>query len=125
MGPRQSSPILAATSDMTPSLGAVTPVLRRISSLSVVISRSSVLVLVSNSAGDSILLLRLLSAEARLHDSRVRYFGLNFLHAGTGSKDLVLHRLALKRSLDFGLLADRLRKLHQHWNACFRVSFWT
>ena len=116
MGRRQSSPILAATSDMTPSLGAVTPVLRRISSLSVVISRSSALVLVSNSAGDSVWLLRLLSAEARLRDSRVRYFGLNFLHAGTGGKDLVLHRLALpeKRSLDFGLLADRLCKLFQH-----------
>jgi hypothetical protein len=77
--------------------------------------------------GDSVLLLRLLSAEARLRDSRVRYFGLNLLHAGTGSKDLVLHGRALpeKRSLDFGLLADRLCKLLQHWNACFRVSSWT
>ena len=57
----------------------------------------------------------------------VRYFGLNLLQAGTGGKHLVLHRQALpeQRSLDFGLLADRLCKLLQHLNAYFQVFLLT
>jgi len=55
--------------------------------------------------------------------SSVRYFELNLFQAGIGGEHLVLHRQALpeQRSLDLGLLADRLCKLIQHLNASFQV----